>query len=124
MKVFLDNKNLYNDKELFDDADLDWYDYGFRNYNAQIGRFTQLDPLTDDYPYYTPYQFAGNEPIANIDIDGLEPGFSLAGTFFAGTQTLAPVTVYSTATKVLKPVTVAAKTVAPKVITSCRLPLF
>jgi hypothetical protein len=27
----IDNKNFYNDKELFDDAELDWYDYGFRN---------------------------------------------------------------------------------------------
>lgn len=36
----IENKNLYNDKELYDDADLDWYDYGFRNYDAQIGRFT------------------------------------------------------------------------------------
>jgi RHS repeat-associated protein len=70
----LKNNYLYNDKELFDDADLNWYDYGFRNYDPQIGRFTQLDPLTDDYPFYTPYQFAGCDPITNIDIDGLEPG--------------------------------------------------
>ncbi len=71
------NDNLYNDKELWDDADLNWYDYGFRNYDPQIGRFPQLDPLTDDYPELTPYQYAGNEPIANIDIDGLEPGNSI-----------------------------------------------
>lgn len=31
-----------------------------------------MDPLTDDYPHYTPYQYAGNEPIANVDLDGLE----------------------------------------------------
>ncbi len=68
----IDNKNLYNDKELFDDADLDWYDYGFRNYDAQIGRFTQLDPLTWDYPELTNYQYASDEPIANVDMDGLE----------------------------------------------------
>ncbi|HRH47299.1 MAG TPA: DUF6443 domain-containing protein [Panacibacter sp.] len=68
----IDNKNLYNDKELFDDADLDWYDYGFRNYDAQIGRFTQLDPLTWEYPELTNYQYASCEPIANIDMDGLE----------------------------------------------------
>ncbi len=70
---YLDNKNLYNDKELIDEGDLNWYDYGFRNYDPQIGRFPQLDPLTDDYPHYTPYQYAGNEPIANVDLDGLEP---------------------------------------------------
>jgi RHS repeat-associated protein len=58
----VNNKNLYNDKELIDQADLNWYDYGFRNYDTQIGKFPQLDPLTDDYPYYAPYQFAGNEP--------------------------------------------------------------
>lgn len=67
------NNYLYNDKELFDDADLNWYDYGFRNYDPQIGRFSQLDPLTFSYPFYTPYQYSGCEPIANVDVDGLEP---------------------------------------------------
>ena len=74
------NKNLYNDKELVYDADLDWYDYGFRSYDTQIGRFPQLDPLTDDYPELTPYQYASNDPITNIDIDGLEGG-SAVGAF-------------------------------------------
>ncbi len=62
---------------------MNWSDYGFRNYDAQIGRFTQLDPLTDEYPVYAPYQFAGNDPIANVDLDGLEPFnalFTGAGT--------------------------------------------
>lgn len=70
----LKNNYLYNDKEFFDDADLNWYDYGFRNYDPQIGRFTQLDPLTHSYPYLTPYQYASCDPITNIDIDGLEGG--------------------------------------------------
>lgn len=80
------NRDLYNDKELIEDGDLDWYDYGFRSYDAQIGRFTQLDPLTDDYPELTPYQYAGCEPIANVDMDGLEPvGVT---EFFQGSQTI------------------------------------
>lgn len=66
------NNNLYNDKELIDDADLDWYDYGFRSYDPQIGRFPQLDPLTNDYPELTPYQYASDDPVTNIDVDGLE----------------------------------------------------
>lgn len=48
------------------------YDYGFRIYDARIARFMSVDPLTKEYPWYTPYQFAGNKPIRFIDLDGLE----------------------------------------------------
>jgi RHS repeat-associated protein len=48
------------------------YDYGFRIYNAQLGKFLSVDPLTASYPWYTPYQFAGNKPIMAVDVDGLE----------------------------------------------------
>ena len=48
------------------------YDYGFRIYNPALGRFLSVDPLTSTYPWYTPYQFAGNMPIWAIDLDGLE----------------------------------------------------
>jgi RHS repeat-associated protein len=48
-------------------------DYGFRMYNSRLGRFISVDPLLKDYPFYTPYQFAGNMPIKFIDLDGLEP---------------------------------------------------
>jgi len=48
------------------------YDYGFRIYNPRLGRFLSTDPLSAKYPWYTPYQFAGNKPIVAVDIDGLE----------------------------------------------------
>lgn len=48
------------------------YDYGFRIYDTRVARFLSVDPLTKDYPWYTPYQFAGNKPIWAIDLDGLE----------------------------------------------------
>jgi RHS repeat-associated protein len=48
------------------------YDYGFRIYNAQLGKFLSVDPLTNGYPWYSPYQFAGNKPVWAIDLDGLE----------------------------------------------------
>ncbi len=48
------------------------YDYGYRIYNPALGKFLSVDPLTKDYPWYTPYQFAGNKPIQYIDLDGLE----------------------------------------------------
>ena len=34
-----------------------------------------MDPLAADYPWYTPYQFAGNKPIWAVDLDGLEELF-------------------------------------------------
>ncbi len=69
----LKNDFLYNDKELYDDGDLNWYDYGFRNYDPQTGRFVQQDPLAEAYSFSTPYSYAGNDPIANIDYLGLAP---------------------------------------------------
>jgi RHS repeat-associated protein len=51
-------------------------DYGMRIYNPALGRFLSVDPLTDKYPWYTPYQFAGNMPIRYVDVDGLEEGES------------------------------------------------
>lgn len=47
-------------------------DYGFRMYDPRLGRFLSVDPLFAEYPWYTPYQFAGNKPIRYIDLDGLE----------------------------------------------------
>jgi RHS repeat-associated protein len=57
------------------------YDYGFRIYNAGIGKFLRVDPLTQAYPELTPYQFASNTPIAAIDIDGLERYFAADGSY-------------------------------------------
>ena len=48
------------------------YDYGFRIYNPGLGKFLSVDPLSQEYPYYTPYQFAGNKVVMAIDLDGLE----------------------------------------------------
>ena len=47
-------------------------DYGLRIYDPRLGRFLSVDPLTVDYPWYTPYQFAGNTPIRAVDLDGGE----------------------------------------------------
>jgi len=54
------------------DEETGLYYYGFRYYAAWICRFVSVDPLQFDYPYYTPFQYAGNKPITYIDLDGLE----------------------------------------------------
>jgi RHS repeat-associated protein len=47
-------------------------DYGMRIYDPRLSKFLSVDPLLDKYPELTPYQFANNSPIANIDLDGEE----------------------------------------------------
>ncbi|WP_341836427.1 RHS repeat-associated core domain-containing protein [Chitinophaga pollutisoli] len=47
-------------------------DYGMRIYDPRVGKFLSVDPLTSDYAYYTPYQFAGNTPVWATDLDGAE----------------------------------------------------
>ena len=48
--------------------------YTFRIYDPRISRFFAVDPLAIDYPYWTPYQFAGLIPIRFVELEGLEPG--------------------------------------------------
>jgi RHS repeat-associated protein len=48
------------------------YDYGFRIYNPRIGRFLSVDAMAAFVAWLTPFQFAGNMPIAAVDVDGLE----------------------------------------------------
>ena len=62
----------FNGKEKDNKDGVVQYDYGFRIYDPRLVRFKSVDPLTYSYPYYSPYQFAGNMPIAAIDLDGLE----------------------------------------------------
>ncbi len=55
---------------------LDLYDYSKRFMDPQIGRFTTIDKLATNFPWWTPYQYAGNTPVWAVDLDGLEPLFS------------------------------------------------
>jgi len=48
------------------------YDYGFRYYMAEIGRFTGVDPLAENHYNLTPYHYVMNNPIMYIDPFGLD----------------------------------------------------
>jgi RHS repeat-associated protein len=52
-------------------------DYGMRIYDPRLGKFLSVDPIIKAYPWYSPYQFAGNKPIWKIDLDGAEEALNL-----------------------------------------------
>jgi RHS repeat-associated protein len=69
------NRFGFNGKE-FDWEAKGWMnqlDYGESIYNPRVGRFLSVDPLQKRFAFFSPYQFAGNQPIWAIDLDGLEP---------------------------------------------------
>jgi RHS repeat-associated protein len=47
------------------------YGFGARLYNPRVGRFLSLDPLAVDYPWQSPYVYAGNNPIYFLDREGM-----------------------------------------------------
>ena len=69
-----DNRYLFNGKELQNNllggVNLDRYDYGARFYDPQIGRWQVIDPNTEQYFGWSPYNYVTNNPLNLIDPDG------------------------------------------------------
>ena len=51
--------------------------YKYRVHDVRIGRFLSIDPLTKDYPMYSPYHFSSNQPIHAEELEGLESRYDL-----------------------------------------------
>jgi RHS repeat-associated protein len=72
---YAENRLKYNGKEqqrneFANGSGLEWYDYGARMYDPQVGRFFTQDRYTEKYSSLSGYQYALNNPVINIDING------------------------------------------------------
>ena len=61
--------------------------YKYRMHDPRLGRFFAVDPLTHEYPHYSPYQFSGNKLIHMVELEGLEPATSGSGSATPSTPT-------------------------------------
>ena len=68
----LENKYKFSHQLIDDDLGLNIYQFRFRNYDPQIGRFVQIDPLASKYAYNSTYAYAENKLGLGVDLEGLE----------------------------------------------------
>jgi len=60
----------YNGKEYQDELGLNMYDYGARNYDPALGRWMNIDNLSENNLTESTYTYCGNNPVIFKDPDG------------------------------------------------------
>ncbi|WP_052752916.1 DUF6443 domain-containing protein [Kordia zhangzhouensis] len=67
-----DHQYGYNGKEEQNELSLSWSDYGWRNYDASLGRWINVDIYAEKYSPVSPYVYVANNPIFLLDPNGKE----------------------------------------------------
>ena len=78
----LQNRYLYQGKELGQELGLGLYDFHARQYDPLLGRMTSVDPMAASFDGMSPYAGMGNNPVSYVDPDGQVIG--LAGALIGG----------------------------------------
>ncbi len=55
------------------DCETGLYYYGARYYDSRLGRFLSVDPLADQFPSHSPYNYTFNNPLKYTDPTGMYP---------------------------------------------------
>ena len=62
----------YQEQERQDELGLNWDSFKYRNYDYAIGRFFNVDPLAEKYPYNSTYAFQENKMGLGRELEGKE----------------------------------------------------
>ena len=69
----LENKiQKFQCQEFTNDFDISMYEFKYRMDDCQIGRFWQIDPLSEKYVYNSTYAFSENKVTSHVELEGLE----------------------------------------------------
>lgn len=55
-----------------DDLGINYHSFKYRNHDPQIGRFIEIDPLSDKYVYNSTYAFSENCVTTHVELEGRE----------------------------------------------------
>lgn len=64
------DRYLYNGRERQEELGVGWLDYGARMYMPELGRWSAVDPMSEQYFSFSPYDYVRNNPVARLDVGG------------------------------------------------------
>ncbi|MCB2196742.1 MAG: hypothetical protein KQH79_12840 [Bacteroidetes bacterium] len=67
-----ENNTLFSGKEYNSEINLNWYDFGARNYDPSLGMWFNVDPMAEKYISSSPYHFTANNPVNFRETNGME----------------------------------------------------
>lgn len=65
-------ENTFQNQRFDDELGVNYVQFKWRNHDPQIGRFIEIDPLSDKYVYNSTYAFSENKVTSHFELEGLE----------------------------------------------------